>query len=328
MDYRILVSLTAVLFLLSGCFSSSSSDSDDASLSDRDRAAAAASASVLSGALDDPTDDDDDDDDGDGSASRGSMMARLQAAMATVEECEDGGTREFLVEEFADVGSPYTEGGVIDWLEEEIYDNCQEGSEFGFPSRIDGYNAFGEAEQGAVRYERWAGNQDDPVGADGQFVWEFSGGEWRLRGLAHTCEECSAGGLLSLNYYLNWEMEFDDESLEFQFGQPDSPFVSTAQWLDVGAGVAEQTIDGYMMLVRGGTDCDIAVNYTTVEPLVIEGYETRSEVIASGRMTVDVEGGASFDVEYSNGQVFIDGEPVDPDAPNPCEGAFEIEFTS
>jgi hypothetical protein len=80
-----------------------------------------------------------------------------------------------------------------------------------------------------------------------------------------------------------------------------------------------QTIDGYMMMHIEGTPCDLEVNYTTHTPLYFESVGTDSERIVAGELTIDLVDGPSYNAEYIDGQLYLNGNPVDMDQPNPCE---------
>ncbi|MEA5444326.1 hypothetical protein VCB98_00655 [Gammaproteobacteria bacterium AB-CW1] len=314
MTTRVILILVASLFFLSACFSSSSSD--DESLTERDRAEAAASAAVLSGSIDPP--DDDDDDEGVGNMGPlGNSKARIQQAF---EICDTGS-----VESGTDTrDSLYTQSGEIG-VEWNYYQDCVQGAETEFAMTTDGYQAYGDAEDWTVSYMRWTGSPDQPLDADGAFVTGFPGGEWRIRGSMHSCDECQSEGfpIFDDQGFLRWEVEGEGERVVFQYGEPNNFFHTRAEDMETHV---SQSIDGYVGILWEGTPCDLEVEYTTLENMIISDFGTRDEVIQSGRLNLDIRGGGSYEVEFQDGQVFLDGQLVEPDENNPCAGAFELTF--
>lgn len=305
MNFRIVACVFALVFLLSGCFSSSSSGGT----SDEDRAAAAASASVLSGSLDDAPDDDDDDDD-DGGGSGGSPMQQFARATA-MSECDSGS----LTEGTANVDSRYIEDGQIE-VNWDYYQDCVIAAGTDWESYLDGYTADGWRDDLGVAYSRWASDPNATLDNLGFFTQESAWGHWRFSGEMHTCDRC--GDFYSANeMFVRWEIDGGDVEAVIGWGQPDDFLVATSNM--VGESSLEQTIDGYMMMSVDGTPCDLEVVYTTNSPLHFENVGTSSESIVSGELTIELVGSGTYQAEYINGQLFIDGNPVDQNQPNPCD---------
>jgi hypothetical protein len=306
MDFRIVASVLALVFLLSGCFSSSSSSDG---MSDEDRAAAAASASVLSGSLSGSPDDDDDDDDG--AAGGNSLMQQFSRA-STMAHCDSGSHTEGT----ASAESRFIDDGTIG-VEWDYYQDCVTAAGTEWESYTDGYSASGWTEDFSVMYSRWASDPEASLDNLGYFTQESAWGHWRFSGEMHTCDRC--GEFYSANeMYVRWEIDGGDVEAVIGWGRPDDFLVATGNI--VGDNMLEQTIDGYMMMSVENTPCDVEVVYTTRDPLVFEGYGTAGERIASGRLSIELVGSGTFDAEYIDGQLYINGNPVDiEDQDDPCD---------
>jgi len=319
MKMRVFLAMMASMFLVAGCFSSSSDDDDPSSdLSDRDRAEAAASASILSGALDNPDDDDDDDDGGFGPMSGVSKAARMASDLCDSGSVDEGETPR------ADVGSPYTDDGRLD-ITWRHFQGCVQGNEE-FEMTTDGYQAQQADWDSDVNFFRWAATPDDPMGSEGEFVMDSSFGAFRFSGYMHECEgeNCLEPNQFGTTGYVDWNIESQDEEVQFAFGRSgDDPMVTEGEW--VSATDAVQSIDGFYALNWVGTECDIEVGYETIEPLYFADFQTSDEQVMSGRMNMEIND-SSFEIEFIDGQAFIDGEEFDPDDDNPCAGAFDIGF--
>lgn len=309
MNVRIVAGVIALLFLLSGCFSS---DSGSGGMNDEDRAAAAASASVLSGSLDDPPDEDDDG--GDGANSGNSLMGQFaRASTRAMEHCDGGGTHETGVDAGQDVGSPYTTDTIdVEW---DYYQDCVAGEGTDFESFTDGYGAGGATQDQTVMYSRWASDPNASLDDLGFFTMESSMGNWRFSGEMHTCDAC-ADFHFANEMFVRWEIENEDTLATIGWGRPNDFLVSEGSMNGTGL---EQTIDGYMMMSVDGTPCDLEVEYSTVTPLQLENFGTVDETIVSGELNIEIVGSGTFNAEYINGELYIDGNLVDPDQPNPCD---------
>lgn len=304
MSFRVAASVFALIFLLSGCFSSSSSSSNG--MSDEDRAAAAASASVLSGSLDDSPDDDDDDD---GAAGGNSPMQQFARASA-MNHCDSGSHSDGT----DTAESRFIDGGTID-VDWDYYQDCVTAAGTDWESYTDGFNASGRTNDFSVHYTRWASDPDASLNNLGFFTQESAWGHWRFSGEMHTCDRC--GDFYSANeMFVRWEIDGGDVEAVIGWGQPNDFLVATSNL--VGESSLEQTIDGYMMMTVEGTPCDLEAVYTTQAPLVYEDYGTANERIASGRLTIELVGTGTFDAEYIDGQLYIDGNPVDQAEDDPC----------
>lgn len=308
MTMRKILTLAILPLFLVGCLDS---DDGDGGMKEEDRARAAASASVLTGSLSAP---DNDDDDGSGvtplSVLRGGSPMKMEPCAVSGEVTSGGG--------FENVGSPYTNNGEID-LTWQDYDSCVQTTD----TEFDGYMANGTAETGNVSYSAWSSGRGDGIDpANNQFVMDWSDGTWRFGGELHNCSNCSMGGLAGFEANLEWVIEAQGEKVTFGFGESGNymQFSGTGQ----DGGQVQETINGPMRLQWHGTPCEYDVDYETVTPLVVNNYGTTSEVIASGELDLTLSTGTTFRVRYDNGDIYIDGELIDPNEPNPCDGAFDV----
>lgn len=310
MTIRSMVILAILPLFLLGCFSD---DDGGGGMNDKERAQAAASSSVLTGSIDDP---DDDDDDGDGDGSVPTALSRPGTLMDQA-NCESGSMASDSVAD-SDVGSPYTIDGTVETLDWTEYDNCVMGT-----AEYNGYQANGSAETGAVSYSRWAGAQDDALDLSSEFVMDFDGGVWRLAGERHDCQECAEAGVLFANEaFMRWTIEAESQTATIQWGEPDSFFTTSGEM--VADTTVEQSVNGLFGFDLEGTPCDFEVTYETTQDLTIENFGTADEIVTSGEMNMTFSDGTSVDVEFKNGDVYVDNQLVDPDASNPCDGAFDI----
>lgn len=315
MTTRKILTLAILPLFLVGCLDSD--DDNGSSLNDEDRARAAASASVITGSLDSP---DDDDDSGSGgtplSVMRGANPMQMEPCAVSGTTTSGGGLE--------DVGSPYTASGEVDisWNE---YDNCVQGVS-GSEYEFDGYSASGTAESGNVSYSGWSSARGAGVGLSNRFVLDWPEGTWSFAGELHNCSNCSMGGLFASEAFLEWEIAAQGETVTFNYGEPGNPFTVSGDGQQ--GGQVQQTLEGNIGLEWAGTPCEFDVTYETVSPLVIDNYGTTSEVLASGELNLTLSGGSTYNVTYDNGDIYLDGQLVDPDEPNPCDGAFDVLNTS
>lgn len=320
MSMRGILLITGLSLLLVGC---GGDDDNNNGASEQQRAEAAASASVITGSLNNP-DDPGDDDGGDGSVPTGMMVG---GASFPMNHCSSG-IHESGTDEAADVGSPYTDVVDLSWNE---YDNCVQEISGSDEWETDGYSATGiGGANSSVTYSRWSAAQGDAVDLNNQFTWSWPEGDWRFSGEVHNCDDCGSY-LFANEAFLSWEIEAQGQTVTFRYGEAGDYFVTTGTGQD--GGQVEQELNGLIGLdwegAPSGNPCDFEVDYETVSPLIINEYGTSSQVVASGQLEMTMSGGTTYNVEYQDGDIYLDGQLVDPDEPNPCEGAFDLlEFSA
>lgn len=315
MTIRSMVLLAILPLFLLGCFSDD--DGGGGGLNDKDRAQAAASSSILTGSIDDP----DDDDDGDGDGSVPTALSRPGSLMAQA-DCDVSGTMDSGTDQGEDVGSRYTADGTVETLNWTEYDNCVMGTDQS-QTEFDGYQANGSAESGAVSYMRWAGSRGAAVDLSSEFMMDFDGGVWRFAGELHDCQACTEAGVLFANEaFMRWTFEAEGDTVVLSYGESDNFFQTSGEGEQ--GGQVQQTVNGTLGLDWEGTPCDFEVTYDTTENMVINNFGTADEVVASGRIDMSFADGGSAEVEFQDGDVYVDGQLVDPDESSPCDGAFDI----
>lgn len=313
MNTRDVLLISGLSLLLVGC----GGDDSSGGANEEQRAQAAASASIITGSLNNP--EDPDDDGGGGSLPMGVLHGNNPMSMA---DCTISGTQT-QGSGTEDVGSPFTSAGEVSvsWNE---YDNCVEGTS-GSEYEFDGYTASGTAESGNVSYVGWSSARGSAIDLNNRFVLDWPDGQWSFAGEMHNCDNCSMGSFNEFEGFMEWEVQAEGETVTFSYGKPNDylSFSGTGQ----EGGQVQQTINGAFGIDWAGTPCDFDVNYDTRSPLVINNYGTTSQVTVGGELDLTLGGGsgATYTVTWDqDGNAYLDGDLIDPDEPNPCDGATDV----
>lgn len=144
--------------------------------------------------------------------------------------------------------------------------------------------------------------------------------EFSTRGVLYHCAGCVDGDLGNfsgdpqLDGRLAAFLVMNFDSLHLEMGSDENElFVFDRS--DAGGGRMNLSLDGRMAFQdqrEGFEDCDFDVTYTTDRDLLVDNVGTAEEQISSGEVTLTVnDGGPSYNVEYNDGNVIVDGDPVD-----------------
>jgi len=336
--------LSAVMVLgVSACGSSSSSSSG---MSEQDSVVAAAhvAGQDMSQTLDTASMDDSDTSESTANSrfsthsTYGDETYRRLASTDCVSGSHDEGS-----ETGVDVGSPHVGEMDIDW---EHFQNCEQD----MPTLSHGYTATATAEHDTddieYGYRKITGDLSHPYAAsdfdgDGFIVEGSFFGDWNLAMLRYqriTASEFDPDLPVSWEEeaYIDWLMEIplDDDgndmaTVHMIMGSGPDDGQRMQMMTDVSTDPVTREIDGYaaMTVTGDGQDCAFAVTYETVQTLEIDfqGMDFE-EYVVNGELAVDVEGGGDYTVTWSEGDMFVDGQQVDPDnLPEQCEFVMEMD---
>ena len=309
-----LIPLLALTFGASGCFSSSSSDSGGAGMSDDDAAVAAMIAAGVAGSMDEYVDDPN----VDGAAAQGGA---LLAESGLANDC--AGSGHLYVTESTVSGSSlgldaafgYT--GSIDL--QEVDADCSMNS-MGIGSSSHGYTRFGHSPDGTIFFGETTPGPGQSAD-DGPYVatmdWSgFMNMHQESQMYVHMCHGCpELGGGSNSEMYLfadvKIEMEMYEEppiDMHFRWGHNTSDRAHI-QMNDIGSGMVEYQINGFMGFEDKEAGCGFAAEFETINPVILQGVGSNQVSATGGEMHMSPEGGGStIEVIYhSDGSATVNG---------------------